>query len=231
MPLKGVVVPTARQHQREQPAPVPPDDEQRPVLAPGRILLVGHPGPDDLPGVREPVQVRGVLQLRGLFDGMDFVNRAVRRPWLLSKIMHQRTLSGEDPGLSRFTWVSFGGMTSAVAVLTVLLVASLCALVLLWHSRSPRDFGSPAERAVFEAFHTASLAAPPLRAGLTPVAPRTAARHLRVLFGGDGLALTDCERLLAFDGAAEHHPPWTLDHARPAFATARMLVAAPEAPA
>jgi hypothetical protein len=74
--------------------------------------------------------------------------------------MHEGTLSGEDPGLSRFTWVSFGGMTSAVAVLTVLLVASLCALVLLWHSRSPRDFGSPAERAVFEAFHTASLAAP-----------------------------------------------------------------------
>ena len=120
-------------------------------------------------------------------------------------------------------------MTSAVAVLTVLLVASLCALVLLWHSRSPRDFGSPAERAVFEAFHTASLAAPPLRAGLTPVAARKAARHLRVLFGGDGLALTDCERLLAFDGAAEHHAAGTLDHARPVFETGRILVAGPEA--
>jgi two-component system, LytTR family, sensor kinase len=120
-------------------------------------------------------------------------------------------------------------MTSAVAVLTVLLVAALCALVLVWHSRSVRDFGSPAERAVFEAFHTASLAAPPLRAGLTPGPARKAARHLRVLFGGDGLALTDDTRVLAFDGAAEHHAATAFDHARPVFDTGRILVAGPEA--
>lgn len=119
-------------------------------------------------------------------------------------------------------------MTSAVAVLAVLLAAALCALMLLWHTRDRRAFGSPAERAVFEAFHTASLAAPTLRAGLTPSAARKAVRHLNVLFGGEGLAITSDTALLAFDGAADHHAAAALGHATPVFDNLRPLVAGPD---
>ncbi|MEV6421132.1 histidine kinase [Streptomyces sp. NPDC051662] len=67
------------------------------------------------------------------------------------------------------------------------------------------DVGTPVERATFETLHTASLAAPPLRAGLTEESARKAARRLRSLLGTDALCLTDRERVLAWDGVGEHH--------------------------
>ncbi|MFC9647313.1 MULTISPECIES: sensor histidine kinase [unclassified Streptomyces] len=67
------------------------------------------------------------------------------------------------------------------------------------------DVGTPVERATFETLHTASLAAPPLRAGLTEESARKAARRLRSLLGTDALCLTDRERVLAWDGSGEHH--------------------------
>lgn len=68
------------------------------------------------------------------------------------------------------------------------------------------DLGTPVERATFHTLHTASLAAPPLRAGLTEDAARKAARRLRSLLGTEALCLTDREAVLAWDGpGADHH--------------------------
>ncbi|MFE2286617.1 histidine kinase [Streptomyces sp. NPDC059443] len=68
------------------------------------------------------------------------------------------------------------------------------------------DLGTPVERATFHTLHTASLAAPPLRAGLTEDAARKAAKRLRSLLGTEALCLTDRRHVLAWDGpGADHH--------------------------
>ncbi len=68
------------------------------------------------------------------------------------------------------------------------------------------DLGTPVERATFHTLHTASLAAPPLRAGLTEDTARKAVRRLRSLLGTEALCLTDRETVLAWDGpGADHH--------------------------
>jgi two-component system, LytTR family, sensor kinase len=75
-------------------------------------------------------------------------------------------------------------------------------------SRSDLDLGTPVERATFHTLHTASLAAPPLRAGLTADTARKAARRLRSLLGTEALCLTDRETILAWDGPGlDHHEP------------------------
>jgi two-component system LytT family sensor kinase len=61
------------------------------------------------------------------------------------------------------------------------------------------------ERATFHTLHTASLAAPPLRAGLTADSARKAARQLRSLLGSPALCLLDEERVLAWEGAGRRH--------------------------
>jgi two-component system LytT family sensor kinase len=105
---------------------------------------------------------------------------------------------------------------AAVAVLIVLGPLLLAGGFLLGR-RSTRpertsDVGTPVEHATFETLHTASLAAPPLRAGLTEESARKAARRLRSLLGTDALCLTDRERVLVWDGAGEHHGKHVMDH-------------------
>lgn len=75
-------------------------------------------------------------------------------------------------------------MTGAgVAVLTVLVALLLGTGFLLGRRTArpvrPSDVGTPVEHATFETLHTASLAAPPLRAGLTEESARRSARRLR----------------------------------------------------
>jgi two-component system LytT family sensor kinase len=65
--------------------------------------------------------------------------------------------------------------------------------------------GSEADRATFRTLHTASLAAPALRAGLNRASAEKSLRHLRALLGVPAVALTDLGGLLAWDGTAEHH--------------------------
>ncbi|MFE9254836.1 sensor histidine kinase [Streptomyces sp. NPDC006879] len=68
------------------------------------------------------------------------------------------------------------------------------------------DLGTPVERATFHTLHTASLAAPSLRGGLTGEAAGKAAGRLRSLLGTEALCLTDRETVLAWDGpGAAHH--------------------------
>lgn len=65
--------------------------------------------------------------------------------------------------------------------------------------------GTEADRATFRTLHTASLAGPALREGLTPASAERSVRHLRTLLGAPALALTDTQGLLAWDGVSSHH--------------------------
>ena len=78
-----------------------------------------------------------------------------------------------------------------------------------------RDLGTPADRATFDTLHTASLAAPGLRAGLSVAGAQRAVRHLRALLGTAAVALTDRTRVLAVDAASHHHhAEHAVEHAR-----------------
>ncbi|TIC83331.1 sensor histidine kinase [Nocardioides sp. GY 10127] len=68
-----------------------------------------------------------------------------------------------------------------------------------------RHLGTDAEHATFRTLHTASLAAPALRAGLSRSSAEAAVRHLRALLDAPAMAVTDTAGLLAWDGAAYHH--------------------------
>ena len=65
--------------------------------------------------------------------------------------------------------------------------------------------GSEADRATFRTLHTASLASPALREGLTRTSAERAVRHLRDLLGTPALAVTDTAGCLAWDGEGAHH--------------------------
>lgn len=65
--------------------------------------------------------------------------------------------------------------------------------------------GSEADRATFRTLHTASLASPALREGLTVTSAERSVRHLRALLGSPAVAITDTAELLAWDGADDHH--------------------------
>jgi two-component system LytT family sensor kinase len=71
--------------------------------------------------------------------------------------------------------------------------------------RTSRHLGSEADRATFRTLHTASLASPALREGLTAESVERSLRHLRTLLGTPALAITDTDRLLGYDGLGDHH--------------------------
>ena len=96
------------------------------------------------------------------------------------------------------------GVRTAGVIVALLLLAVLCAVVAV-RLRQRREFATPAERVTFETLHTASLAAPPLRLGLTEASAAKSARHLRALLGTPAIALTDATRLLAWEGPGDHH--------------------------
>lgn len=95
-------------------------------------------------------------------------------------------------------------MRDLLPALAIGLVAVVVAVVLARTVRR-RHFGTPADLATFRTLHTASLASPPLRTGLNDASAEKAVRHLRALLGTSAVALTDTSRLLAWDGAGNHH--------------------------
>ncbi len=101
----------------------------------------------------------------------------------------------------------------AAWALVIVLVVGLLAAVAVAASRR-RDLGTSADRATFDTLHTASLAAPSLRAGLSEQGAERAVRHLRTLLGTAAVALTDRSRVLATDGDAHHHAERAVEHAR-----------------
>ncbi|GAA2446901.1 histidine kinase [Streptomyces pulveraceus] len=117
-------------------------------------------------------------------------------------------------------------MTGAGYAAPVLLALLLLGAGFLLGRRTARpvrtsDVGTPVEHATFETLHTASLAAPPLRAGLTEESARRSARRLRSLLGTDALCLTDRDRVLVWDGAGEHHGRQVMDQVRDLLASGR----------
>jgi two-component system LytT family sensor kinase len=78
----------------------------------------------------------------------------------------------------------------------------------------PGHLGTEADRATFRTLHTASLATPALREGLTTVSAERSVRYLRSLLGAPAIALTDTEHLLAWDGRFTHHADQTSGLAR-----------------
>ncbi|MER6948583.1 histidine kinase [Nonomuraea sp. NPDC005983] len=105
-------------------------------------------------------------------------------------------------------------MEYLVGTVVVAALVGVPAIVLWRVLRGRRELGtSPAERATFETLHTASLAGPPLRAGLTVDGAEKASRHLRALLGSSALAITDGERLLVYDGDGDHHVDQAFEHA------------------
>ncbi|MFI8004785.1 sensor histidine kinase [Streptomyces sp. NPDC086010] len=107
-------------------------------------------------------------------------------------------------------------MTGAgIAVIAVVALLLFGTGFLLGRTARPvrtSDVGTPVEHATFETLHTASLAAPPLRAGLTEESARRSARGLRSLLGTDALCLTDRDRVLVWDGEGEHHGKDVMHH-------------------
>jgi two-component system LytT family sensor kinase len=75
-----------------------------------------------------------------------------------------------------------------------------------WYAlRGWRHLGTPAERATYETLHTASLAAPALRSGLTEHSAERAAPYLRRLLATQGVVLADASGLLAADNVDAAH--------------------------
>jgi two-component system LytT family sensor kinase len=115
--------------------------------------------------------------------------------------------------------------TQAVVVGAALLAVGL--LLGLRAVRRRTDLGTPADRATFATLHTASLAAPHLRQGLTAAGAQRAARHLRALLGTPAVALTDAAATLAWDGAGDRHAEHAVGHAADVLARGRPAVLGP----
>ncbi len=110
-------------------------------------------------------------------------------------------------------WVLAVAAIAGAIVLGVLLARAV---------RGRARLGSEGDMATYRTLHLASLAAPPLRAGLTPASAQRAAKHLRTLLGVEALAITDRVEVLAWDGVGERHgqaarttPPWPWSREQP----------------
>jgi two-component system, LytTR family, sensor kinase len=89
--------------------------------------------------------------------------------------------------------------------LALLGLALLFLGVMRFAFRSVRRLGTPTQRATHAALHTANLAAPALRTGLTQDAAERSIPHLRHLIGMAGIALADTDEILASEGIDAEH--------------------------
>jgi two-component system LytT family sensor kinase len=109
----------------------------------------------------------------------------------------------------------------AVLVVTLVALVEVAALVVVRLRRRRGGFGTPAEQVTFETLHTASLAAPPLRLGLTQASAEKSVKHLRVLLGTPAVAVTDATRTLVWEGPGDHHADQVLAAAARPLASGR----------
>ncbi|MEV0011779.1 histidine kinase [Streptomyces sp. NPDC047973] len=114
-----------------------------------------------------------------------------------------------------------GAGIAAIAVLALLLSGTGFLLGRTARPKRTSDVGTPVEHATFATLHTASLAAPPLRAGLTEESARRSVRGLRSLLGTEALCLTDRDRVLVWDGESEHHGKDVMRQVRTMLASGR----------
>jgi two-component system, LytTR family, sensor kinase len=113
-------------------------------------------------------------------------------------------------------------------VVALVAVAVGVGLLLVWLVRHRHDFGTPADRATFQTLHTASLASPPLRGGLSEAGAERSIRFLRALLGTPALTLTDLSSVLSWNGAGEHHAVDALRLAEPVIAEGHTLAHGPK---
>ena len=118
-------------------------------------------------------------------------------------------------------------VTEGVLVAVVLLVLAPAVVLVVRAVRRRTGLGTPADRATFATLHTASLAAPHLREGLTPSGATKAVRHLRVLLGTPAVAITAPGRTLAWDGAGDAHTDDAVTHAAGVLTSGRTIVLGP----
>jgi len=119
-------------------------------------------------------------------------------------------------------------MAIALAVTAVGLLGAIAILVGWRMVRGRRGLGTRTDRATFATLHTALLAAPDLRTGLNESGAQRAAKHLRSLLGTPALAITDGDRLLAWEGIGDSHAADALEHAGGVIATGRTQVVGPD---
>jgi two-component system LytT family sensor kinase len=108
-------------------------------------------------------------------------------------------------------------LLAAVGAAGAILVTILVARAIVGRN----ELAHPADVATHRTLHTASQAAPALRAGLNPESAATAVRRLRSLLGADALAITDTTRTLAWEGIGESGSAAAAVHAGSAMQTNR----------
>jgi two-component system LytT family sensor kinase len=113
------------------------------------------------------------------------------------------------------------GATLAVAALVAALGASVYLVV---GARGRRAIATSGQKATYDVLHRAGLAAEPLRSGLDQASAAKAAQHLRALVDGLALGIADSQRLLAFEGPAEHHREQVAAAAKRAVASGRTAI-------
>ena len=102
-------------------------------------------------------------------------------------------------------------VTGGLHLPTAVVVLGACLLVgFVWtlrrrHHERTHGFLSDVDRATYETLHTVSLAADPLREGLTDEGATRAARHLIGMLHASALAIQGVTRTLTWVGEGEHH--------------------------
>jgi two-component system LytT family sensor kinase len=113
----------------------------------------------------------------------------------------------------------------------LVLVGVATGALLLWRARSnARDLGSASDRTTYATLHTASLAAPHLRHGLTRDGARKAARPIRALLGSPAIAIVAGAQVLAWDGAGGAHRAGAVTDAALTLETGRTVPLGPRRP-
>ena len=106
------------------------------------------------------------------------------------------------------------GLHPPTAVAVLLLCLFLALGWRLWQRRRERRHGflSDVDRATYETLHTVSLAADPLREGLTEEGATRAARHLLDMLHASAVAVQGVSRTLTWVGEGEHHRTQVREH-------------------
>lgn len=86
------------------------------------------------------------------------------------------------------------------------------------------QLGTQADRATYRTLHTALLASPPLRGGLTKAAAERSLKHLRSLLGAPAVAMTDTSATLAWEGGVTNHIKQPMSIAASTLAHGRTVV-------
>jgi two-component system LytT family sensor kinase len=108
------------------------------------------------------------------------------------------------------TWWIFGAVLVAAA--------AILAGVVRYTVRGGRNLVTASQRTSYQALHTANLAAPALRNGLSAENVARAVDHLRSLLGTTGVVVADGEGVLGADGVDAEHAELLAPHLRAALA-------------